>query len=684
VACVIALVAVTTASASTRGEKLAHAPRTLVTVHGKIAAFAQDGDRIAWASKCAGSVHVRSLSTGRGTVYGNFGMGGCPRWTHVGLALGGARPLWTLERMTFESGGGDEAGECITDIDVFAGWPVARVGRWVKLAHGVRDETDSRGGGYCLPDDPSQIEAASPTPVTGEGKTLAYAAGRRIVLLRGTRKRLLTEDATAQVRSLAAVGGRIAALKESWGEEDSSSCWSPGGKLMVFQRRRHDLSEWPEYAAYPFGWETSAVYVADARGERPLTPLRVNHFEGGPVWSPDGKKIAIGVTDSPDYFSSEYELDVINADGTGRVKLTRRLGAPLREAYDFAPVWSPDGSKLVYWDDGLAVSNADGTNSKHLTEPSEYVRAPHWSADSSKVEFAGPGGIWETSAGGNDQHRHKLADLSLADGPIAWAADGTKLAVATLAGIDVLNVDGSSEKLVTDDTDTAATVRWSSSGSRLAYTDGGALYVMAGDGSGRRLLANGVAGAPAWKPDESEIAVARTDAAAVAVNVETGSVRRLTHPAAWLLAVDVRNANSRNLVGRARLASDYPTIEHEEARGVALSRSFLVVFVQTNSSQAWLEVRNPTSGKLRRRIKVGRDVEELGALSISGRSIVYSVSGRLQGNLTDVRLADAVTGRTRVLAEAEADPIGLSIEGKRIAWAENVRGNGRVREVVLG
>jgi hypothetical protein len=40
-------------------------------------------------------------------------------------------------------------------------------------------------------------------------------------------------------------------------------------------------------------------------------------------------------------------------------------------------------------------------------------------------------------------------------------------------------------------------------------------------------------------------------------------------------------------------------------------------------------------------------------------------------------------GRSQVLAFAAATPIGLSIEARRVTWAENVGGRGRIRSVVI-
>jgi hypothetical protein len=44
-----------------------------------------------------------------------------------------------------------------------------------------------------------------------------------------------------------------------------------------------------------------------------------------------------------------------------------------------------------------------------------------------------------------------------------------------------------------------------------------------------------------------------------------------------------------------------------------------------------------------------------------------------------VRLLDVARGRSTQLAVAAAIPFDLSIEGRRVVWAENVAGRGTVR-----
>jgi hypothetical protein len=59
-------------------------------------------------------------------------------------------------------------------------------------------------------------------------------------------------------------------------------------------------------------------------------------------------------------------------------------------------------------------------------------------------------------------------------------------------------------------------------------------------------------------------------------------------------------------------------------------------------------------------------------LSVSDRVAVFHVGRSIRG-------VDIATGRVRTLASAAAQPIGLSVEGNRVAWAENLKHVARIR-----
>jgi len=63
-------------------------------------------------------------------------------------------------------------------------------------------------------------------------------------------------------------------------------------------------------------------------------------------------------------------------------------------------------------------------------------------------------------------------------------------------------------------------------------------------------------------------------------------------------------------------------------------------------------------------------------LTSSDRTIVYRVD-------RSIRAVDIPTSKARTLAHAAANPIGLSLEGHRLAWAENLKGVARIRALTL-
>jgi hypothetical protein len=61
---------------------------------------------------------------------------------------------------------------------------------------------------------------------------------------------------------------------------------------------------------------------------------------------------------------------------------------------------------------------------------------------------------------------------------------------------------------------------------------------------------------------------------------------------------------------------------------------------------------------------------------VSGQRVVFRTG-------VAIRVLDAKTLRTSVLAVLDSDPIGLSVSGRRVAWGENLDGGGRIRAITL-
>ncbi len=125
--------------------------------------------------------------------------------------------------------------------------------------------------------------------------------------------------------------------------------------------------------------------------------------------------------------------------------------------------------------------------------------------------------------------------------------------------------------------------------------------------------------------------------------------------------VEVRHARSGALVRAFDVGGS--------VRAVALWRGWTAVLVR-DSRGFRVERRFTQTGSLVGTTRVPPNTAA--QLSVFGNRIVFRV-GRA------IRAINAETGKVSTLARAASRPIGLSLEGRRLAWAENVRLEGRRR-----
>jgi len=197
--------------------------------------------------------------------------------------------------------------------------------------------------------------------------------------------------------------GRNETLLFGWSEAKAPA-WSPDGSHIVFTRHQaggqeEDIEKsfrgfhWT-IPAHPW-WKLGLIRVEN----RHFSELLCYDHSFSPTWSPDGKVIA---------YDSDYGLHLTSEDGTiGGQFYDRSLYALSTDVRDTSPAWSPDGTKIAFmfnqhdhWE--IYVMNADGSNRMRLTQEEPFAGrppnnvSPAWSPDSRHIAFfTDRNGKWE-------------------------------------------------------------------------------------------------------------------------------------------------------------------------------------------------------------------------------------------------------------------------------------------------
>jgi hypothetical protein len=137
--------------------------------------------------------------------------------------------------------------------------------------------------------------------------------------------------------------------------------------------------------------------------------------------------------------------------------------------------------------------------------------------------------------------------------------------------------------------------------------------------------------------------------------------------------IDRRPARSVVSVWEGTRATRFGVGGQVLALSMSESRAALLI---RSGGQTSIEVRRTSDGSLARRVSV--PVSAQPSISISSETVVVHVGRAIQ-------TIDARTGKVSSIALVQGTAIGLSIEGRRVAWAERVKGApDRIRAVTLG
>lgn len=204
--------------------------------------------------------------------------------------------------------------------------------------------------------------------------------------------------------------------------------WSPDGRRVAFVLKTNEL-------------EQIRLMSPDGTGVEPLTPAAVKTIH--PSWSPDSLRVAYCTDDDlapPHKNPSEiYSIEVA----------TRSITKLLADGVNTYPVWSPDGKKMAFrrmlgeTNSEVFVADADGSNTKNITNNPAFDGWPAWSPDGSLIAFASNRGnqnyqIYTMRPDGTDV-RLVAATEGRGTAP-KWAPDG-KTIYFTICGKSAFSAD---------------------------------------------------------------------------------------------------------------------------------------------------------------------------------------------------------------------------------------------------
>ena len=162
--------------------------------------------------------------------------------------------------------------------------------------------------------------------------------------------------------------------------QPQGATWSPDGSKIAF----FDVDAM---------WRESNVSVIDVAMGKPLNSRLLERQPGTPTWSADGKTVALAMVAPYSKRFREGTNQVLTMHRRGRLVQMVRCRSPtlsIDSRGECGPVWSPDGTKMAVIYEGVlavwpvSVRRTAGTSRQVTTES---AHAPSWFGDSKRILY---------------------------------------------------------------------------------------------------------------------------------------------------------------------------------------------------------------------------------------------------------------------------------------------------------
>lgn len=210
-----------------------------------------------------------------------------------------------------------------------------------------------------------------------------------------------TRDGSAQVYVMHADGSHVRRLTRAPGEY-VAPVFSPDGRKIAVVSEHSDIPQ---------------ILIMNADGSQMTRLTGPPGANGTPTFSPDGRKIAF-ISNRDGGNTQIYLMDI---DGTHAVRLTAyKEGAS-------SPAFSPDGRRIAFdanadMNSQIYIAELDGSHAARLTAPPRVHRAPAFSPDGRTIAF-----VCQADDGGSVQICVMNTDGSHVRQLTRWPAPGQRI-----------------------------------------------------------------------------------------------------------------------------------------------------------------------------------------------------------------------------------------------------------------